>query len=83
MQMLTPRDLANWPEKKRQPLTFSRKTRSFFSYYMQCAADENFNAVPRPANGKPTLVQSTGQMSASSVRIFPASEWDARKEPNR
>ena len=78
---LTSRELAIDREKKRQPLTFSRKTRSFFG--CNALADENFNAVPRPANGKPTLVQSTGQMSASSVRIFPASEWDARKEPNR
>lgn len=69
--------------KKRQPLTFSGKARNFFPTGCHALADENSNAVPRPANGMSALVQSTGQMSASSVRIFPASEWDARKEPNR
>jgi len=73
-----------WPGKEASTVDFSRQNAQFFlRIRFNEPAAENSNVVPRPGNGKPTLVQSIGQMSASSVRIFPASQWDARKEPNR
>jgi hypothetical protein len=51
--MLTPRETCDAWERKRQPLTFCRKTRSFFTTGSDALADENFKR--RPANGRATV----------------------------